>query len=106
ALRRSRRASPPPIACPSAAFGLPSAVCYSSPPCCSRCTVDRRRSAAQHQKLFDFGDRFGRVEIFWAALGAVQDRVAAVEAERVFQRVEPLAGLLVAAVGDPAVSLQ
>src|SRR5204863_1599334 len=33
-------------------------------------------------------------------------RMAAVEPERVFEPVEPLAGFLVAAVGDPAIGLQ
>src|SRR4029077_19410197 len=40
-----------------------------------------------------------------AGAGAVHDRVAAVEPERVFERVEPLAGRLVAAVGNPAIGL-
>ena len=54
----------------------------------------------------DVGDGLGRVEVFRAGLGAVHDGVAAVEPERVFQIVEPLAGRLVARVGDPAVGLQ
>src|SRR5579862_9661246 len=59
-----------------------------------------------HHHLLDLGDGLGRVETLGAGLGAVHDRVAAVEAERVFQRVEPVAGLLVAAVGEPAIGLQ
>ena len=45
-------------------------------------------------------------EALGADLGAVHDGVAAVEAERIFQLVEPLAGHLVAAVGEPAIGLQ
>src|SRR5439155_1904334 len=67
---------------------------------------DDSNSAPQHHQLLDLGDRLGRVEVFRAGLGAVQDRVAAVEAERVFQGVEPVAGLLITAVGDPAIGLQ
>src|SRR3546814_19251100 len=41
-----------------------------------------------------------------AGPGAVHDGVAAVEPEGILELVEPLAGRLVAAVGDPAVSAQ
>src|SRR6202035_32759 len=37
---------------------------------------------------------------------AIHDRVAAIEPERVFERVEAIAGLLVAAIGKPAIGLQ
>src|SRR3990170_2597411 len=59
-----------------------------------------------HHQLLDLGDRLGRVEVLGAGLGAVHDGVAAVEAERVLERVETLAGMLVAAVDDPAIGLQ
>src|SRR6516162_5276974 len=62
--------------------------------------------ASQHYQLLDLGDRLGRVQPFRAGLGAVHDRVAAIEAERVFERVKALPGALVAAVGDPAIGLQ
>jgi hypothetical protein len=62
--------------------------------------------AAQDHQLFDLGDGLGRVQVLGAGSGAVHDRVAAVEPERVFERVEPRAGRLVAAVGDPAIGLQ
>src|SRR5581483_9943725 len=45
-------------------------------------------------------------EPFRAGPGAVHDGVAAVQPERVFERVEALAGLFVAAVGEPAIGLQ
>src|SRR3546814_10728715 len=41
-----------------------------------------------------------------AGLGAVHDGVAAVEPEGILELVEPLAGRLVTAVGDPAVGAQ
>src|SRR5262245_64876919 len=53
-------------------------------------------------RLLDLGDGFRRVEVFRAGLRAVHDGVAAVEAERVLQVVEPLAGRLVARGHDPA----
>ena len=52
------------------------------------------------------GDGCRRVQPFGAGLGAVQDGVAAIEAERVLEVVKPLAGPLVAAVFDPAVGLK
>src|ERR1700674_3947791 len=61
---------------------------------------------AQHHQLLDLGDRLGRVEVLRTGPGAVHDRVAAVEAERVFELVEALASPLVAAVGDPSIGLQ
>src|SRR5580704_11138563 len=56
--------------------------------------------------LLDLGDRLGRIEALGAGLGAIHDGVAAVEPERIFQLVEPLALGLVAAVGQPAIGLQ
>ena len=61
---------------------------------------------AFHHHLLDLGDGFGRVEPLGAGLGAVQDCVAAVEAERILQIVEPLTFGLVAAVAEPAVGLE
>src|SRR6266403_1228133 len=58
------------------------------------------------QHLLDLGDGLGGVEALRAGWGAIQDGVAAVEPERVFEIVEPLAGCLVAAVHDPTVRLQ
>src|SRR5579885_1581574 len=63
-------------------------------------------SAAQHQQLFDLGDGLRRVQVFWAGAGAIHDGMAAVEPKRVLQRIKPLAGFLIPAVGDPAIGLQ
>jgi len=56
--------------------------------------------------LLDLSDGFCRIEPLRAGLGAVHDGVTAVEPERIFQIVQPLARRLVAAVGDPAIGLQ
>src|SRR3954453_18620965 len=58
-----------------------------------------------HHRL-DLGDGFRRIEALWAGLGAVHDRVAAVEPERVLEIVEPLTGSFVARVDEPAAGLQ
>src|SRR3954468_3989619 len=58
------------------------------------------------QHLLDLADRLGGIEALRAGLGAVHDRVAAVETERVLEIVEPLALGLVTAVGQPAIGLQ
>src|SRR5271166_633404 len=67
-------------------------------------------SPASHPPLdhhfLDVDDRLGRVEALGAGLGAVHDRVAAVEAERVLEIVEPLALGLVARVDEPTISLE
>src|SRR6478672_13098615 len=67
---------------------------------------DRGSHLPLDEHLLDLGDGLGRVEALRAGLGAIHDRVAAVEPERVLKIVEPLAACLVAAVHDPAVRLQ
>src|SRR5262245_21605152 len=62
--------------------------------------------AALDQHLLDLADRLRRVETLRAGVGAVHDRVATVETERILEVVEPLARRLVAAVGEPAIGLQ
>src|SRR6478672_9764720 len=64
------------------------------------------RSAPRYHQLLDFGNGLGGVETLRTGSGAVHDGVAAIEAERILQIVEPLARRLVAAVGDPAIGLQ
>src|ERR1700752_4737644 len=54
----------------------------------------------------DLGDRLGRIEALRAGLGAVHDGVTAIEAERILEIVEAVSGRLVAAVLQPAISLQ
>src|SRR3546814_16495457 len=61
---------------------------------------------AQHHQLLDLGDRLRRVQPLRAGLGAVHDGVAAIQPERILEGVETLAGVLIAAVGDPAIGLQ
>src|ERR1043165_1528465 len=58
------------------------------------------------QRSLDFGDRLGWIEALRAGLRAVHDGVAAVELERIIERIEPLAGLLIARIDDPASCLQ
>src|SRR4051794_16168383 len=58
-----------------------------------------------HRHL-DLGDGFRRIEMFRAGLRAIHDGMAAVEAERVLQVVEPVAGRLVTRIHDPALRLQ
>src|SRR5215216_2189854 len=66
---------------------------------------DRSDLPLDHLQL-ELGDRLRRVETLRAGLGAIHDGVAAIEPERVLEIVEPLAGGLIAAVGDPARRLQ
>src|SRR5688500_3008067 len=53
-------------------------------------SVGRSEPPLDHH-LLDFADRLGRVQALGTGLGAVHDRVAAIEAERVFEIVEALA---------------
>src|SRR5437868_6324611 len=61
--------------------------------------------ALDHHAL-DFGDRFCGVQVLRAGTGAVHDGVAAVEAERIFEIVEAIAGRFVATVVEPSARLQ
>src|SRR6185312_12441163 len=56
--------------------------------------------------LLDVADRLGRVQPLGAGIGAVHNGVAAIELERVFELVEALAGLFVAAVLEPSRRLE
>src|SRR5690606_12867369 len=69
------------------------------------CAV-RFLSLTLHHHLLDLCNGLGRIQTLRAGAGAVHDGVAAIETEGVFQRVEALAGCLVAAVDEPAIGLQ
>src|SRR3546814_9612819 len=58
-----------------------------------------------HQ-LLGFCDRLGRAEAFWTGIGAVHDRVAAIETERILQCVKPLARHLIARSEEHTSELQ
>src|SRR5688500_5149530 len=58
--------------------------------------------ALEHH-LLDLRDRLRGVQVLRASLGAIHDRVAAVQAERIFELIETLAGRLVARVDDPTI---
>ena len=64
------------------------------------------RLLARDHHLFDFTNRFGRVEAFGAGAGAIHDGVAAIELEGVFQHIETLTGRFIPAIGQPAIGLQ
>src|SRR5690606_31246755 len=59
-----------------------------------------------NQQFLDLSDSLGRVQPLGACFGAVHDRVAAVQLERVFQLVQAGTGILVTRVHDPAIGLQ
>src|SRR5258708_17539693 len=61
--------------------------------------------AVSHQ-LVDFADGLGGIEILGAGLGAIHDGMAAIQAKRILEIVEALAGGLIAAVDDPAIGRQ
>ena len=54
--------------------------------------------------LLDLGDRLGGIESLRAGFRAIQDGVAAIQPERVFEIIEPLAGRLIARIHDPALA--
>src|ERR1700677_2016098 len=66
----------------------------------------RSSMTAVRQKLLDFADRLGRIQIFRARFGAIHDRVAAIQTEGIFELVEPFAGGLVPAVHYPTIGGQ
>ena len=77
-----------------------------APPARSVAGATPRVNRAGNHHLLDLGDGLGRVEALRAGVGAVHDRVAAIEPERIVQVVEALAGGLVAAVDEPAIGLE
>src|ERR1700728_1283696 len=62
--------------------------------------------AAMSHHLLDLADGLGGIEILRARLGAIHDGVAAGQPKRILALVETLAGRLVTAIDDPAVSRQ
>src|SRR4051812_36801733 len=102
-----------PRPCRSCGRSWPTATALR-PPCwtcsrgCSSRPDDERQTCRRSSDLpldhhpFDLGNGLRRVEVFRASLGAVHDGVAAVEAERILEIVEALAGRLIAAVDQPA----
>ena len=56
--------------------------------------------------LFDIRNRLRRVQTLWTGFRAIHDRVTAIQLERVFQIIKPLASGFVAAVDDPAIGMQ
>ena len=89
------------------AAGVGRAVGVGVPAARSRRAPRHRPSdGAPHHQLLDLADGAGRVELLRTDVDAVHDRVAAEQAVRVLEVVEPLVGRLVAAVGDEPVGLQ
>src|SRR5580692_6266889 len=72
----------------------------------ARAAAPRLSLPPLNHHLFDMNDRLGRVQALWAGLGAVHDRVAAIEAERVLKIVQPLALRFVAGIDEPTIGLQ
>src|SRR6185437_6321194 len=62
-------------------------------------------SALNHHP-FDFSDRLARIEAFRTGARAVENSVTAIKPERVFKVVKPLFLPFIAAVSQPAPSLQ
>ena len=61
---------------------------------------------AFHHHLLDLGNRLCGVQTLGARLGAVHDRMAAVQPERVFEIIQTFARRLVAAVDQLAIGMQ
>ena len=78
----------------------------SAPPAFFIGHLFRELCDALNHHVFDLGDRFSWVQPFRTNLSTVHDRVAAIELERVFQLVQPLARRLVPAVDQPAIGMQ
>ena len=67
---------------------------------------DRSLNPSLHHHLLNLRNRLRRVQPLRARIGAVHDGVAAIEAERVFEIIQTLAGGFIAAVDQPAIGLQ
>src|SRR6185369_16014735 len=76
------------------------------PPSARRLPVSCRSRCPFGDQLLGFRDRFRWIQPLGTDIRAIHDRVTAIEAEWIFEAVEPLAGGFVAAVGEPAIGLQ
>ena len=68
--------------------------------------MSRGLALALDHHMFDIGNRLGRVQPLRANLRAVHNGVATIELERIFKVIEALASAFVAAINQPAISLQ
>ena len=69
-------------------------------------TLLRLSASALDHHFLDIGDGLSGVQSLRAGPGAVEDGMAPVEPKRVFEDVEPFACRLIAAVRQPAPSLE
>lgn len=58
-----------------------------------------------HQ-LLELSDRFGRIQPLWTCLGAIQDRMAAIKPEGIFEIVEAFTCGLITGINYPAIGLE
>src|SRR5271166_2891016 len=79
-------------------FGISLAIC--------RCLLLRPSAPPLDQHFFDVGDRLSRIQPLRTGSRAVENGVASIEPERVFEAVEPLACCFIAAVDEPAICLE
>ena len=82
-----------PRAIPSGPGRAPS--CHAGSASLRGRAAQRSMLALEHEAL-DVGDGARRIEVLRAGLGAVHDRVAAIQPERIVEGIEPLAGGLIA----------
>jgi hypothetical protein len=69
-------------------------------------TLLRLSASALDHHFLDIGNGLSGVQSLRAGPGAVEDGMAPVEPERIFEDIEPFACRLVAAVSQPAPSLE
>ena len=84
---------------PSISFSQASRGCRSTP------TKQGSADDAADLHPLDLGNRLGGVQTLRTGFGAVHDRVATIELEGIFQRIQTLARGFIAAVNNPAVRL-
>ena len=60
---------------------------------------------ALHQQFLGRGDGLGRIKALRANIGAIHDRVAAIEFERVFKLIEAFTGGFIATIDNPALGV-
>ena len=58
-----------------------------------------------HHHFLDLGDGLSRVQAFRTRRRAVHDSMAAIEAERIFQIIEPFTFVVVPTIRQPTISL-
>ena len=74
--------------------------------CSGHMVAARQLTVAGYQHFLRFSDCSRRVEILWAGIGTVHDRVTSIQPERILQIIEPVIGRFITGINKPSIGNQ